>query len=115
MPYPRFTTLCAQAQTEINRRVNELQNAIAKLTDSNNMADAFFACGMSFRLHGNDNMPDASELMRDITGDKLLAYLQDDSIIKPSADKQKLIATFKKNPSFSHRMFMEGYEYEKIL
>ena len=115
MPYPRFTTLCAQAQTEINRRVNELQNAIAKLTDSNNMADAFFACGMSFRLHGNDNMPDASELMRDITGDKLLAYLQDDSIIKPSADKQKLIAPFKKNPSFSHRMFMEGYEYEKIL
>ena len=115
MPYPRFTTLCAQAQAEINRRVNELQNAIAQLTDSNNMADAFFACGMSFRLHGNDNMPDASELMRDITGDKLFAYLQDDSIIKPSADKQKLIATFKKNPSFSHRMFMEGYEYEKIL
>ena len=115
MNYPRFSTLCGQAQREISRRVNDMQSVLTLLTDSNNMADAFFASGMSFRMHGNDNMPGALEIMNDTTGNKLLTYLQDDSIIKPSADKQKLIAIFKKNPSFSHRVFMEGYEYEKRL
>ncbi len=115
MNYPRFSTLCGQAQREIDRRVNDMQSIIAQLTDSSNMADAFFASGMSFRMHGNDNVPGAREIMDDTTGNKLLAFLQDDSIIKRSADKQKLIAIFKKNPSFSHRVFMEGYEYEKRL
>lgn len=113
MPYPRFSTLCAQAQTEINNRVNDMQNAIAQLTDSRNMADAFFACGMSFRLHGNDRESYAPDVMTDEKA--LFGYLSDDNIIRPSADKQRLIAVFLHNPAFAHHMFMEGYEYEKKL
>lgn len=113
MPYPKFSTLCAQAQTEISRKVSEMQNVIAQLSDSRNMADAFFACGMSFRLHGNDKESYAADVMKDENA--LFRYLSDDSIIRPSADKQRLIAVFLQNPVFAHRMFMEGYKYEKKL
>lgn len=113
MPYPRFATLCAQAQTEINRKVSEMQQKIAQLMDSRNMADAFFACGMSFRIHGNDKESYAADVLKDENA--LLRYLSDDSIIRPSADKQKLIAVFMQNPSFAHQMFVEGYEYEVRL
>lgn len=113
MPYPRFTTLCTQAQAEINRRVSEMLQTIAQLTDSRNMADAFFACGMSFRLHGNDKESYAADVMKDENA--LLGYLSDDTIIRPSADKQRLIGAFLQNPTFAHRMFMEGYKHEILL
>lgn len=119
MKKPKFSTLCQQAQEalqkckdQVNEKIKKLQEVETNLSDENNMPKEFIASGMALRINESTTWVNVQDILKDDSGEALVAYLQDDRIIKPSPDRDQLVAAANNNRKFAHSCFVAGYKYE---